>query len=216
MKCIKIRKTAAAALILIISVITGGCAGNIQMEDRNYVMALGIDYDGQQLSAAMSFPDLEALIGKGSNIHYPVTTVTGNNLAEIEENYQLEANKKLDYGQLQVIVFGKALLENPPAMEQVLSYIKNRQTFTRTILVCRAEDKAEDIIALDESVNGPVGLYIKDMFENNAAVSGYEKSTVNDMITAWKNGRETVPLAVLSVTSEKIPRIEGEIDYKME
>ena len=47
-------------------------------------------------------------------------------------------------------------------------------------------------------------------------VSGYEKSTVNDMITAWKNGRETVPLAVLSVTSEKIPRIEGEIDYKME
>ena len=60
----------------------------------------------------------------------------------------MEANKKLDYGQLQVIVFGKALLENPPAMEQVLSYIKNRQTFTRTILVCRAEDKAEDIIGL--------------------------------------------------------------------
>lgn len=212
----KFKMAAAAALMIVTAFAACGCAGNIQMEDRNYVMALGIDADGQQLTASLSFPDLEALIGKGSNIHYPVTTVSGSNLAEIEKNYQLEANKKLDYGQLQVIVFGKALLENKPAMEQVLSYIKNRQTFTRTILVCRAKDQAADIIALDETVNGSVGLYIKDMFENNAAVSGYEKSTVNDMIMAWKNGRETVPLAVLGVTEEKIPRIEGEIDYKME
>lgn len=203
----------------IIVMSTAACKGNIQLEDRNYVMALGLDAetgsDGETyLRASLSFPDLEALIGKGGNIHYPVMTIRGNNLEEIHSIYENESNKRLDYGQLQVIVFGRELLENSPMMEQVLAYIKNRQQFTRTILVCRAENTAEEIISLDETVNGSIGLYIKEMFENNAAEAGYEKSTINDMIIAWKNRSETVELALLKAVDGKIPKICGVSEYK--
>lgn len=211
----------AIGIIFLLFVImsTSACKGNIQLEDRNYVMALGLDAGTDEegetcLKASLSFPDLEALIGKGGNIHYPVMTISGDNLEEINGIYENESNKRLDYGQLQVIVFGRALLENKPMMEQVLAYIKNRQQFTRTILVCRAEETAEEIISLDETVNGSIGLYIKEMFENNAAEAGYEKSTINDMIIAWKNQSETAILAVLRTVDKKIPEICGVGEYK--
>ena len=39
------------------------CKHTVQLEDRNYVMALGLDVEGNKLKAAFSFPDLEALTG---------------------------------------------------------------------------------------------------------------------------------------------------------
>lgn len=102
------------------------CKHTVQLEDRNYVMALGLDAEGNKLKAAFSFPDLEALTGKGGNIHYPVMTVIGNNLDEIEQSYRRMSSRRLDYGQLQVIVFGRKLLENKPMMETVLCLYENK------------------------------------------------------------------------------------------
>lgn len=192
------------------------CKHTVQLEDRNYVMALGLDAEGNKLKAAFSFPDLEALTGKGGNIHYPVMTVIGNNLDEIEQSYRRMSSRRLDYGQLQVIVFGRKLLENKPMMETVLAYMKTRPSFTRTILVCQAKETAEEIIGLDACVNGSIGIYIREMFENNAASDGYEKTIINDLMIAWKDDTETVPMAVLSAEGEgdeKVPKICGIVSW---
>lgn len=192
------------------------CKHTVQLEDRNYVMALGLDAEGNKLKAAFSFPDLEALTGKGGNIHYPVMTVIGNNLDEIEQSYRRMSSRRIDYGQLQVIVFGRKLLENKPMMETVLAYMKTRPSFTRTILVCQAKETAEEIIGLDASVNGSIGIYIREMFENNAASDGYEKTIINDLMIAWKDDTETVPMAVLSAEGEgdkKVPKICGIVSW---
>lgn len=192
------------------------CKHTVQLEDRNYVMALGLDAEGNKLKAAFSFPDLEALTGKGGNIHYPVMTVIGNNLDEIEQSYRRMSSRRLDYGQLQVIVFGRKLLANKPMMETVLAYMKTRPSFTRTILVCQAKETAEEIIGLDACVNGSIGIYIREMFENNAAPDGYEKTIINDLMIAWKDDTETVPMAVLSAEGEgdeKVPKICGIVSW---
>lgn len=192
------------------------CKHTVQLEDRNYVMALGLDAEGNKLKAAFSFPDLEALTGKGGNIHYPVMTVIGNNLDEIEQSYRRMSSRRIDYGQLQVIVFGRKLLANKPMMETVLAYMKTRPSFTRTILVCQAKETAEEIIGLDVSVNGSIGIYIREMFENNAASDGYEKTIINDLMIVWKDDTETVPMAVLSAEGEgdkKVPKICGIVSW---
>ena len=139
-------------------------------------------------------------------------TVIGNNLDEIEQSYRRMSSRRLDYGQLQVIVFGRKLLANKPMMETVLAYMKTRPSFTRTILVCQAKETAEEIIGLDACVNGSIGIYIGEMFENNAAPDGYEKTIINDLMMAWKDDTEIVPMAVLSAEGEgdkKVPKICG-------
>ena len=190
-------------------VLMTGCGSSVQLEDRNYVMALGLDYENGKLKASFSFPDLEALTGKGGNIHYPVTAISGDNMADIERQYERGANRRLDYGQLQVIVFGSSMFENQPVFETVLAYMKTRQSFARTILVCRAENTAAEIIGLDETVNGSIGIYIREMFENNGQKAGYDKTVINDLMVAWNNDNEAAELAVLCADDEKRPEICG-------
>lgn len=199
------------AVFVLLSMSVTACQKTVQMEDRNYVMALGIDYDDGELTASFSFPDLAALTGKGENIHYPVMTVSGRNLDEIERSYEKKSNRRLDYGQLQVIVFGENIFKHEPVFETVLAYIKTRQSFSRTILVCRAQNTAAEIIGLDESVNGSIGIYIREMFENNAQEAGYDKTVINDLIIAWKNKEETAELAVIRADETKTPEICGAV-----
>lgn len=194
-----------------------GCMGSVQIEARNYVMAMGIDYDtvNEEYIVSFSFPDLKALTGDGDNIHYPVMEIRGKNLKEVEDIYHQESSKRLDFGQLQTVIFGAEVLENKPLLELMVSYMKMHQTFTRTIYVCGTMGSASEIVALDESVNGSIGIYIRDMFENNGTAYGYEEVMLNDLIVARADKNETVTLALLE-TDEKIPWVAGttEISFK--
>lgn len=200
------KKIMTFVLVLMSMLLCCGCMGSIQIEDRNYVMAMGIDYDEAEgyYAVTLSFPDLKALTGDGMDLHYPVMEIQGRNLKDIEDTYHQEANKRLDFGQLQTIVFGETVLKNEAALEVLISYMKNNQTFTRTILVCAA-DRASEIVALDTSVNGSIGIYIRNMFENNGANGGMALVNLNDMIIAKENKGMTVELPYL--------RTDGEIPW---
>lgn len=192
--------------LLLCSGLLGGCSRAVQIEDRNYVMCLGIDLkDNGDYCVSYGFPDLKALTGDGDNIHYPPVTVTGADLDAAADAYARQANKRLDFGQLQMIVFGRNVIENPAAMAQVLDYIKNHQEFTRTVLVCMADDTAADIVNLDEDVNGSIGIYLRQMFENN---SSQYQLTVGDLIIGMSLTEETQDIARV-VKKKDVPELTG-------
>lgn len=207
------KKTIMTFVVLLCMCSFCACMGSVEIEERNYVMAMGLDYDNAEGTyiVSLSFPDLKALTGDGDNIHYPVMEIRGKNLKEIEDIYHQESSKRLDFGQLQTVIFGQALLENQPAFETMISYMKMHQTFTRTIYVCAATGNAADIVDLDESVNGSIGFYIRDMFQNNGKMYGYEETMLNDLIAAQADKGETVTLAVLEAMQD-IPYVAGTMD----
>lgn len=211
------KKWMAVVVVFLSLGILGGCMNNAQIEDRNYVMAMGLDYDEtrQAYIVSMSFPDLKALTGEGESIHYPVMEIQGRNLKEVEDIYHQESSKRLDFGQLQTIIFGQTLLENPAAMEVMISYMKTHQVFTRTIYVCGARGQAADIVALDESVNGSIGFYIRDMFENNGADYGYNEMMLNDLIVARANAGDLRGAVVMPLldTDGQMPYIRCETTF---
>lgn len=186
------------ALLLGASALSG-CQNLVEIEDRNYVMCLGIDKAGEGLSASFGFPDLKALTGDGDNIHYPAVTISGKDMEGIEESYGARSNKRLDYGQLQMIVFGREMLEDEALMRAVLEYFKEHQEFTRTVLVCMADEKAADIVALDEAVNGSIGVYLRQMFDNN---SRDYRLTVGDLIIGLSLTKEPGEIAVVRAADE--------------
>ncbi len=190
----KCKKVSALCLILLTSMFLGGCMSHVEMEDRNFVMCLGVDLDAKGLCVSMGFPDLKALTGNGDNIHYDAITLKGKDLNSIIDSYHGQNNKRLDFGQIQMIVFGNDLLKNQGQMENVLAYIKDHQEFTRTILVCAAKENARTIVALDDDVNGSIGIYLRQMFENNHG--GYV-TTVGDLIISLSNDDVIWDMAVV-------------------
>lgn len=197
-----------AAFILALAWAAGGmglsgCGDLVEIEDRNFVMCLGIDTGPDGLEVSLGFPDLKALTGDGDNIHYPAVTLSGDSMEDVEAAYRAGSNKRLDYGQLQMIVFGRKMMKDSAQMREVLEYIREQPAFTRTVLVCMADDRAGDIVALDESVNGSIGFYLRQMFDNN--YKEY-RLTVGDLIIGLSLTDETGQIAV-AAPGENGPKI---------
>jgi len=203
------RNSIMITLLLVIVLLTG-CNQQMDIEKRNYVMGLGIDLKDGQFVFSFSFPDLTALIGKGENIHYPVVNIEAGSLEEAAVVYARQSNRRLDYGQLQSIVIGRDLIMNKEKMEQVLNEIKENREFSRTILACMADENAYDIIKLDETVNGSIGIYIRDMFENNLQQLPHENITVGDLIIGLSNPEKEIRIPTAAVDETGIiPKIIG-------
>lgn len=202
------KKFSLSTVLFLVMILFTGCHNNIDLEDRNYVMGLGVDWANNQYAFSFAFPDLAALTGKGENIHYPVANIEAVSFEEAASLYARQANKRIDFGQLQSMVIGRELFKNEDKMEELLNYFKSNQEFSRTILVCMADDQARDIIDLDESVNGSIGLYIRDMFDNNSEDLFNENISVGDLIIGMSNPEKEINIPCMTVDEESaIPKI---------
>ena len=210
----RVKKAPLCMLLLVASLLLNGCMRHMEMEDRNFVMCLGMDLSEEGLLVSMGFPDLKALTGNGENIHYDAISIEGESMDDVIHSYHAQNNKHLDFGQLQMIVFGRDILSNQKQMKQVLAYIKDHQEFTRTILVCAADEHARAIVALDDDVNGSIGIYMRQMFENNHTAY---TTTIGDLILSLSDHHLRWDMAVVK-EGQGVPVIVGKerISYYLE
>ena len=260
----QIRSLCRFVVLLGITAMLSGCGKTPQIEDRNYVMALGIDYvcdtkneiildkraqqpltmtevaqsqnheykkdkyknnkykncecrsndciDGGYFKITMSFPDVGALTGNDGPEPEAPMTLQVKNLKDIEEVYENMASQKLDFGQLQVILLGQNVLKQREILKTVADYMQQHQAFTRTTYICATKKDSSQVIALDTEVNGSVGIYIKEMIENNYEVQEKNRKAciLNDFIIAVKNSTERADMNVIDVEDNK-PVIMNEV-----
>lgn len=203
-------------LILCLSMMAflSGCKGYIDLESRNFVMGLGLDEEDGKLVVTYSFPDLGALTGNGQDLKYPVTAVVCESIEDGEKILAEASNKVLDYGQLQTIVIGSELLSDKAMLDSVMEELKEQKAFSRNVGVCAASEDARSIIEMDETVNGSIGIYIRDMTENNFKSLGLPITTLGDLFVARSQTSEMVNLNVLKKDND-IPILNGltEIDF---
>ena len=263
----QIRSLCRFVVLLGITAMLSGCGKTPQIEDRNYVMALGIDYvcdakneiildkraqqpltmtevaqsqnheykidkyknnkynkyknceyrsndciDGGYFKITMSFPDVGALTGNDGPEPEAPMTLQVKNLKDIEEVYENMASQKLDFGQLQVILLGQNVLKQREILKTVADYMQQHQAFTRTTYICTTKKDSSQVIALDTEVNGSVGIYIKEMIENNYEVQEKNRKAciLNDFIIAVENSTERADMNVIDVEDNK-PVIMNEV-----
>jgi len=75
-------------------------------------------------------------------------------------------------------------------------------------LVCMAENQAASVLALDDQVNGSVGIYLRQMFDNNS--DGYDpesgetyRMTVGDLMIGMSRPGQQVQIAVVGENQKK-------------
>ena len=179
------RRGKIGAMVLVFCLIGGltGCENYVELENRAFVMALGVDPgEEQNYRFTYTFPDLEALTGNGSSAKYPPMTLEADSLQDSEDKYDSMSGKSLDYGQVKVIVLGSGVVSDREKLKNLLDEIRNNPEFARTMLVCESLTTGEEMLELDEEVVGSVGIYMEEMFENNGKHLGISSVTLNDVI----------------------------------
>lgn len=199
----------AGALVLALCLLGGltGCENYVELENRAFVMALGVDLGEEETYRfTYTFPDLEALTGNGSSVKYPPMTLEADSLQKSEDKYDSMSGKSLDYGQVKVIVLGNEVVADREKLQGLLEEIRENTEFARTMLVCESLTTGEEMLALDEKVAGSIGIYMEEMFENNGEHLGVSPVILNDMILKMEKADVGDILPKVYVYDEK-PRI---------
>ncbi len=190
MKQITHAKTALLGiLIFLCSILLTGCGDLVEIQDRDFVLALGISWQNGEYEATYSLPDLSAVTEQpvSSDQDSRLRSYRGATLHEIEQCYNFNSEKRLDYRHLQVIILDASVCLAPQVMKDLLIQIDDYYDISHNVLVYFYSSDVRELMGLD-GVNGSIGEHLKKL-NNNNSISGLDPAQIGTLIDCMENER---------------------------
>lgn len=216
-RVIKLNKKQIASSIMILFVFFSaftltGCSDMTEIEDRNFIQALGIDYEEDKLTVTYASPDLASYTEQGSSDEDEkeklLTELTGKDYLELEQEILLNSDKRIDFSHLKVILLGKDVVQNPREYNKFLQYVENKYEIGRNTLVFLSDTSAKDIMKLNSKVEGGVGNYLNQLNRINVMNTGKEEVKLGTLIQSKNDGSFIPKIPILTVSEDSI-KVEG-------
>lgn len=152
----------AAAFVLLLN----GCAVR-ELEDREFVQAMEIDWNGEQLTG-----------GFGQFL------VEADTVDEIQREYQNRIDKYLDLGHVKVLILGEALMQEQEKLQQVLRELEEKPILARNILVLSYDyESGESCLKKMEEKGIAPGEYISNLYKNNPYKKQNPTATLGELLS---------------------------------
>lgn len=162
-------------------------SAGVTMEEKDYIMFMGIDYDGGQYTVTYGLDnDRESIVWKGST------------LLEAREQYAYISPGTVDFSHIKAIVLGEELVKSGNGLEDLGRFLESDETIANDTLVVSVEGKAEKYDELK-------GSSIKDMFDNNLS---YLKCDAYEMVQAVSDRYKAAALGIIT-KKEDYPECTG-------
>lgn len=193
-------------LLILIAVILfsiTGCSKTTDIEDRNYLMVLGLDKKEDQLEATFSFANLSQIADTpGGEELSDIFSITGSSIREIQEKYKTFNDKKLETGHLKSIIFGSELMMDEELKTRVLQEIESSTEYTRTVQCYMAEASAKGMVEMDNEISGLLSDYLNNIYNNNMQRQHERPVTLEHMLKSLNEG-EVIAVPNLASDHEK-------------
>lgn len=164
-------------------------SAGVTMEEKDYVMFMGIDYKGGEYTVTYGFDnDRESVQWKGRT------------LLEAKEEYAYISPGTVDFSHIKAIVLGEDLVKSGNGLSGLGKFLDSEETIANDTLVVCVEGKAEKY---DELKGGS----IKDMFDNNLS---YLKCEAYEMAKAVSDRYKAVAVGMIT-KNDDIPKCTGTI-----
>ncbi len=204
-----LKKRAKSLSMLVVGFIMIGmlssCGDRIEIEDREFVQALAVDYTNNELTAYYILPDVAAISDQPStDPEKLLRTFHGANFFDIEEQYKLCSSKKLDYSHLKVLIVGEKLLQNEIMMQDVVTYLQNNYEISKNTYIFLVKDNIKDIVDYNKNVSNGIGDYLDRMYRNNLVQSEKEEITLGSLINAKNNSDFAIQLPLLTIRNNDL------------
>jgi spore germination protein (amino acid permease)/Ger(x)C family germination protein len=205
-------KAVARSILILATLFTTisltGCGDMTEIEDRNFVQAMGIDLEGEEIKVYYVMPDLEAITGQSTkDSEKLIVELKGKDFFEIEDEYQLQSSKRLDFRHIKAIVLGKDLAENSKQLDELLYYIENNYELARNTLVYLSEKNAKEIISLNGNVSGGIGQYLERLYRINLINIGKTEVSIGDLIYGKNSDNLIIKVPILRPHEKSVENI---------
>lgn len=209
--------------ILIISMITG-CWDKVEIEDRAYAMAIGIDLvpSSKKYAVTFQFPDVSQIartapFSQGSKPSYSVTEIA-NTVFSASRHISTKLNKRLFLGHTKAIILGENIVNNKIRFLQVLDSLDRSYELSKKMHILVTPGKAEDILTKKYDFDPNVGIYIDDIFKQYNKTSMYPNIDYNKVVKSLSdtNGNAIIPKITSSNNELKLSGSAIIKDYKLD
>lgn len=188
---------------ILINLLTG-CTQMTQIEDRDFVLAMGVGFGDGEYKVTYARPDLHALTGQpvGKNEKF-VMPYSGSVISEIEEDYARNSDRRLDLRHLKIIVLDSGIIENRDKLHEFLGFIENKYEISRNTLVFYTKDEAEKVLNVN-TTGGNIGENVEQLYENNPQNSDAKKVTIGDLVNGQYQVEKVILIPILEIKKERI------------
>lgn len=193
-KANKYLKIEMMILILGINMALSGCRAQREPQNRNYIMCMGIDAAPEGWRISYGFPDLALLTGTDANSAEPVQVIEAASIREGAHQLNAASDKIADYSQMSVILLGASLRNSPGRLKSLVEELAEEKDIKRTVMIGWCDETAEEIVGLDDDVNGSIGVFIYELSQNNYEDKGYDISVLEDFLGGRSSSDCVVPV----------------------
>ncbi len=200
-------------LIIILACVVGltGC-NQVDMEDKDYVMMLGIDYEAdedilkkEEFEYHVAMADMQGYTAQvGESLKVKTKSGKNKSLRAFKDSYSRNHATTMDFGHTMLLLLEDDIFDNPATLKGLTDMLKADDLISSTVMVAVMDDETKDVIKLDEKEDAVVSESIVRMLkkDDNGEI------TLMDLYLA-ANERLELVVPVLEIDDdEKLPKVE--------
>jgi len=197
-KPITLHKKAAVFLLLPLFLLSG-CWDAIEIENRAFVVSIGIDAtnDGEY-TLSICVP----LLKKGGSINdadepHHIKTATAPTISEAVKKLDAATDKTLYYGQAKLLVLGSNLMQCQEMLAAAIHAVKSKPEVDLRINVLAAHGLAEEILEAKPPGETLPGVYVADIYRSKHKLGGNSFSIDLERLVASIGDGDILPMVKL-------------------
>jgi len=165
-----VKRGATVAGVLLCLVMFTACWDAVELEDRAFVVAIGIDKHDDEYKISVSVP-LNEKDGE-ENHESMVKTAHAPTITEALKILDAKTDRTLYYGQAKLLILGKDLLTDAAKTNRTISALNNMPKIDARINVLATSGSALEILEAKPPDETVPGLFVADMYRNKNKIGG--------------------------------------------
>jgi spore germination protein (amino acid permease) len=200
------KKRNVGMLALVLVFLTCGLSGcsNVELEKRNFPLAVALDEKDKGYLVTLGFQNLSELASQNGKDTPMTEAIPEEKTSWYEAFAAVDANQPavMDYNHVKVLILSSKVLDDKESLIQFLDYIKKQEVFSRNTLLY-VSDEAAPVIAKNEKLKLPVGTYLAQMTEGEEELGKHGIVTLGNLINEDANRQENLYIPMLSEENKK-------------
>jgi len=165
-----VRKLKAVLCCVLPLLLLGACRDGVELENRGFVISIGVDKTEDDLFAvSLSLPNAAAIAGKdggeGGQILKKAESGALPGAMQLADAY---TGQTMYYGHTKIAVFGRECLRDAGMMRQAFDALERNGELSKKLLILAADGTAADILNAESAEEPLIGTFVADFYKNNA------------------------------------------------
>lgn len=231
-------KARKLCILLPLMLLLTGCWDLIEINDRIFVSAVGIDlYKGKEngkyehrspseendlmlqdrFVITYSAPNLKA-IGKNATSNKPriIMASISNNAYETTKELATRTNRNLSFRHLKAYIIGEDVARNSDYMKEIFDDVDRHELLSRKLSFLIAKGTAKEIIDIEDPFEPLTGQLIDGILKKKQGSARYNTEVFNDILTdLYFDGDALIPRVVAGEGEVKVAGSAVIKDYKL-